>query len=196
MLKTLKHVFLTLAIVGLGAAHLSAAPDETKWSKVDNNSGINYDVYNADLADFTSWGTLYIKEEGSTEAPVKITVGESHYTLVNKHHYLFYFDTTLKKFAKHLAFVPVKSPNAIPIYVHITNVTKQLKGFHIDVYANKFDPKGIMNSSKKLYQANIIIDPTGFRNIKGGVLFTLRHPVMSPDGKKTTDDNEEVGSDD
>ncbi|MGA2081695.1 MAG: hypothetical protein ABSH53_13960 [Holophaga sp.] len=197
MATILRNALVTGGLAVFWGASLHAGMDANKWSKVENNSGKDYDIFNYDLTDTTSWGGLYIKEQGASGDGTKVIARGKPFTLKNKKKYVFYFNTTLKKFAKHLRFTPTDSKDETgSIYVHVTNITTDLKGFHIDVSTNTLEPSlaKLLRTSVPMWAGNLVVDPTGFRNNKGGVLFNLRAPAAAPDADASTAEVDKDGS--
>jgi hypothetical protein len=187
MAKPWIQTALTLAGALMVSSHhyAYAALDDKKWCRVENNTTVDYYIVNSDATSYTTWGTLWIREKGSPPPP-KPTIVKSGdpFTLGAGKKYEFYFDTRLKKFAMHLKFKPKDPPKAFPYpdsyEIHVTNLLPPItiKGFVIII------------SSEPMRSCNLVVDPTGFRNIDGGVLFNIAVPNAAPTSSADPNDDD------
>ena len=73
---------------------------------------------------------------------------------------MFYFDTTATRIGMHLNLQGPQNKESIGL--HVTNLDPTVTGTEIQVFGSP------------LNNCNIIIDPTGYRNLEGGTLFTIK----------------------
>ncbi|NTV74350.1 MAG: hypothetical protein HGA66_09095 [Holophaga sp.] len=163
MLKHPHRATLVLAGLVLAASTVHAEPsDANAWSKVENKSKMTYTLTNVDLTGKTSFGTLWCKkaDEKGNGTAIK-TKGQLYHLTPGSH--LFYFETNLlSRFAMHLDLLRPRNKGLIKL--HVTNMPAIVTGTEIQV------------AGAPLSDCNIIIDPTGYRNLKGGTLFTIKDP--------------------
>lgn len=170
MLKSPQRATLVLAGLALAATLVQAAPsDPKKWSKVENTSRKTYILTNVDATGKTSVGTLWCKPSGTAGNGTAITKKNDKYDLTPGSH-LFYFDTTLTRFGIHLNLQGPQNQESIGL--HVTNLDPLVTGTQIKV------------SGDPVENCNIIIDPTGYRNLEGGTLFTIKSPGRSATSDK------------
>ena len=85
----------------------------------------------------------------------------------------FYFDTTATRIAMHLKFQDSRSNQSI--YLHVTNMDPFVTGTELQI------------AGSPLNKSNLIVDPTGYRNLAGGVLFTIVPPSAKADSSPDED---------
>lgn len=151
--------FLTCCLALAGIQAQADPSDAKRWSKVENISGKTYIITNTDVSSKSTIGTLWCRKQGVTGNGKKITVKGDSYTLDAGSHE-FYFDTTATRIGMHLKLQDSVSNQSINL--HVSNLDPTVTGTEIQV------------SGKPLNTCNLIIDPTGYRNRAGGVLFTLK----------------------
>ena len=152
----------TLLLCGLALAGTRAQADPSsakKWSRVENNSGKVYILTNTDATSKTTVGSLWCRKAGEKGNGKRITVKGDSYNVVPGNHE-FYFDTTATRFAMHLKLQDASTSQSIGL--HVTNMDPMVSGTEIQI------------SASPLNTCNLLLDPTGYRNADGGVLFTLR----------------------
>lgn len=166
---------LTVSALVLGGGSLVASPDHAKyWCKVENNSGRDYTLTINDTA--KSVGSLWIRkagDKGNGQGPM--TKGATYHLAPGQ--YEFYFDTTLKTLGIHFLLQESRlgAGKQFPIQFHVTNLENPTKGFELQV------------GGKPMRNCNVVIDPTGFRNLSGGVLITITDPTKLRDRTDTDD---------
>jgi hypothetical protein len=169
-------LILAGAVMVSSQHYAHAALNDKKWCRVENNSPWDYFISNNDSSQYTSVGKVWIREKGSpTPAnPALVKKGDT-FLLVAGKKYEFYFDTSfVQKFAMYLHFQPndAKGSKNFPgnFDIHVTNLPPySLKGFVIII------------DSEPMRACNVAVDPTGFRNIDGGVLFNIKNPKDAAD---------------
>ena len=180
MKRTMFRVFVLLIgwILCTPFLYAFGPMSSAKWCKVINNSGVDYKVIDDDMSSYTTFGTLYVRELGDKTNGIALAKKGDEATIKKNGKYEFYFDTNIvRKFGMHLRFRGANASNDdATIIMHVTNCPPwSIRGFIIAIDCNP------------MRDCNIAVDPTGFRNTKGGTLFTINKAIGDL-GKDAADD--------
>ena len=173
MKLNVQQASVLLCTLAFAATQGIATPsDAKKWSKVENTSDKIYILTNTDLSAKTTLGTVWCRAKGDKGNGKAVSVKGDSYSITPGSHD-FYFDTTATRIAMHLKFQDSRSNQSI--YLHVTNMDPFVTGTELQI------------AGSPLNKSNLIVDPTGYRNLAGGVLFTIVPPSAKADSSPDED---------